>query len=1347
MAKKKTRREQMRARGARFFTGREEQIEAFELALDAVQHNFEPPYEDAKTAIAISGEGGMGKTTLLWEFERVCRRRDIQSIYLDLRRPEAPYGVVDFIRILRPWFPPTKGRRLIGQEPFAEFDRAYARYMGLEEKLKALESKKADPSAMLDRLADLGSRAAVGLGKDLPLGQTAVALLGEERLEEGLEAIIRGGVGLSRDLLLRIFGKAQDVDFYRDHEEILIHEFAEGVANYVKSASLVILIDSYEEVMDLDIVLRERLLERLPQSVILVFAGRNSIYDNCSLSWRDETHFFELGEFEAEETAICLKKRGIKLAELIETIHTFTNGVPLAVALAANAVERVGDEQAAVSVFSGEDVEPRHSLERRRIIEEVAQRFLSLVKPEERNIIHTCAVLGRFDLDSLQGVLGIELSLEEMERTERYSFIRRPDVDYLFHDTVRTFVLQKLQNSTPEIHKRLYESAATFFEGARADLDVSDEPYENEQWRKFTLEIVYHRLQARGVAGVDHFFRVLADALWEPDYAFGLELLDLLTQPLPIHLESAELLQAGCKALTERDYQKAKDNFETLLLIDEDNIHFRQLVHDTLGDVYKPGRLNQLQPAVKHYEQAIARFEALGEEHKVARTLANIADCYQEWDKYEEAVVYYRQALSCFEALEDAANVADSLWDLGITYRNWGKFPESIEHLTRSRQAYEGLEQARDVASLWRSLGHTYRAWGKYEEAVAHYQEALSRYQALEDEANVADVLLGLGITYRDWGRFPESVEHLTSSRQAYEKLEQARNVASLWTNLGITYLVWGKHEEAVAHCQEALSRYEALEDEANVADVLGVLGITYRSWGKFPESVDRLIRSRQAYEKLEQARNVASVWKYLGGTYRTWGKYEVAAKHYQEASSRYEALEDAANVADSLWELGITYRNWGKFPESVEHLTRSRQAYEELEQARSVTHLWNHLGVTYRNWGKYEEAVVHYQEALSRLEALEDAANVANVLWELGITYCNWGKFPESVEYLTSSRETYERLERARDVAHLWNRLGITYRTWGKYEEAVTHYQEALSGFEALEDEANIADVLLGLGITYRDWGRFPESVEHLTRSRQTYEGLEQARDVASLWNSLGRTYRTWGKYEEAVTHYQEALSGFEALEDEANIADVLLGLGITYRSWGKFPESLERLSNSYHIYYELQTKHEVVHLLRHQALTLARMEKYAEAVTHATEGLELAETSDLSEQSAWCHEALVEVYGACHRAEQARDHFKQAVAVYEALGGEVDIADAKAELGKVERAEGNNKAAEKLLKEALDTYQAFNRPVEIAKTLRELGKLYQAAGQENQAREMFQGSIDLFTRMLMDTEVTATQELLTKC
>jgi hypothetical protein len=179
------------------------------------------------------------------------------------------------------------------------------------------------------------------------------------------------------------------VDFYFSHEEILIKKFTEALKNHVKRDAFVLLLDTYEECMDLDIALREKLLEDFPRSVIFVFAGRNSIYDNCNLSWRENTHFFELHEFDQKETASFLQKKSIKNDVLTQAVFDFTRGVPLAVGLAVNAIEQVNDEQVAIALFRNIPMTSGATIERRRIIEEMAERFLSLVPPEELHLIHT----------------------------------------------------------------------------------------------------------------------------------------------------------------------------------------------------------------------------------------------------------------------------------------------------------------------------------------------------------------------------------------------------------------------------------------------------------------------------------------------------------------------------------------------------------------------------------------------------------------------------------------------------------------------------------------------------------------------------------------------------------------------------------------------------------------------------------------------------------------------------------------------------------------------------------------------------------------------------------------------
>jgi hypothetical protein len=79
---RRTRGDRMRERGAAQFAGRSNETRVFEKALDVIVRREESKIREAKTTFNIYGEGGMGKTWLLWEYERICRAKGVQPIYI-----------------------------------------------------------------------------------------------------------------------------------------------------------------------------------------------------------------------------------------------------------------------------------------------------------------------------------------------------------------------------------------------------------------------------------------------------------------------------------------------------------------------------------------------------------------------------------------------------------------------------------------------------------------------------------------------------------------------------------------------------------------------------------------------------------------------------------------------------------------------------------------------------------------------------------------------------------------------------------------------------------------------------------------------------------------------------------------------------------------------------------------------------------------------------------------------------------------------------------------------------------------------------------------------------------------
>ena len=199
--------------------------------------------------------------------------------------------------------------------------------------------------------------------------------------------------------------------------------------------------------------------------------------------------------------------------------------------------------------------------------------------------------------------------------------------------------------------------------------------------------------------------------------------------------------------------------------------------------------------------------------------------------------------------------------------------------------------------------------------------------------------------------------------------------------------------------------------------------------------------------------------------------------------------------------------------------------------------------------------------------------------------------------------------------------------------------------------------------------------------------------------------------------------------------MANMQLGLGITYRKYGRHVESLAALNESQEIFEQRQQLIGLIGTLRAEARTFMDMNDHEQAIAVAARALSLSEKDELVQQSAYCHEVLIEAYGG-DQIDLARSQFEQATKLYQSLGQELDRADAALEIAKIERDSGDEVVSKNLLEQALAVYERFNRPVKIAKTLRELGIYYQKIGDQAQAREKLQQALSLFQSMEMEVE-----------
>ncbi len=376
-----------------FFTGREEEKRLFRDALQTLKRTDEAI---GTRVFNIYGQGGMGKTTLLFEYRHICEEEQISYIYIDAKREsgESIVDLFDLMRSIRSHVSQLGLRKFPHIHPFSEFDKAYKRYRGLQEKVRQKEEKETSPQSSRG-LAKIVAGVVQESSKLLPGGQIISGIAGNERMQEGIGELAGSTASTLKEWYLNAFGNADDAEFFQRPEPRLTEKLSDALEKIFGNEVFVLLLDTYEELNNFDPMIREQFLANLNIRLVAVLSGRYSLDDRCEVAWRDSIHFIEMKPFNQSEVVDFLKRQSWDNRELSIRIYEFTQGLPLAVGLAFETLKLIGDVSLAIKAFEVDSADLPVSLQEKRmkIIDKAVDIFLSQVPENQRRYVWSAAVL------------------------------------------------------------------------------------------------------------------------------------------------------------------------------------------------------------------------------------------------------------------------------------------------------------------------------------------------------------------------------------------------------------------------------------------------------------------------------------------------------------------------------------------------------------------------------------------------------------------------------------------------------------------------------------------------------------------------------------------------------------------------------------------------------------------------------------------------------------------------------------------------------------------------------------------------------------------------------------------
>ncbi|MFI0215751.1 tetratricopeptide repeat protein [Streptomyces lydicus] len=737
-----SRQELIRQRRRAGFVGRRTEIENFRA-------NFTRSVEDPgqQFLFHVHGQAGVGKTSLIRQFEETAREQGAPTAYVD----ESAHTVPEAMAAI--------SRQLAAQgHPLKVFDKLLATYRERRHEAEAVAVAEQGPPGAADAGDAQGSGPSPGSIIAAQAGLAALGLVpGVGAVTGALDArqMARGADRL-RGLLSARLRNHDDVELVMEPVAALTPVFVREMGAVADDVPwLALFFDTYERTGPLlDTWLRDVLVSDrygpLAPNVVVTLAGQTALDHRCWADHLDCVAALPLDAFTEGEARQYLATRDIVDERIVEVILRLSGGLPVLVStLAENrprAAEAVDDpSDTAVERFLKWETDP---------VRREAALAAALPRSLDEDVFRTAvdpAAAGQFGwLCGLPFVTG---------RSGRRQY----------HEVVRTAMLRLQRRRSPQTwtarHRRLAEAARDRRRECADDNDPA-QSWGDERWVEQRLRETYHALCADPHPALDEALADMRDAA-EYERPVVRRVAEGIRQAgedadAPEVREWGERLVAACA----EEGNGLAAVLTALLARAGLEVAEQARIHRIRGREY---RLAEAWP------QAFADFDRCLElTPRDAAALLERGLTHRYMRRFDRATEDY------LRALEVAPDSVDAAAQLGEAYRLMGRFEEAVT-------AFDGVlaRQPRHAFTLG-SRAVCLRRLGRHDEALV----GLAR--AIEINADYAWAMAERGATYRDRRQYALALAEFDRALEV--------NPAYVWAHArrGMTLRDMGRHQEAL---------------------------------------------------------------------------------------------------------------------------------------------------------------------------------------------------------------------------------------------------------------------------------------------------------------------------------------------------------------------------------------------------------------------------------------------------------------------------------------------------------------------------------------------------------------------
>ncbi len=448
--------------------------------------------------------------------------------------------------------------------------------------------------------------------------------------------------------------------------------------------------------------------------------------------------------------------------------------------------------------------------------------------------------------------------------------------------------------------------------------------------------------------------------------------------------------------------------------------------------------------------------------------------------------------------------------------------------------------------------------------------------------------------------------------------------------------------------------------------------------------------------------------------------QYHLAAAHRaqaiyanQDAIHRCQkALQVAQHLPDSLSGqlsahegLGDTYQLVGRYDEALASYGQARAALDGLPPSPDVQRrradLCRKTGHVYEEYrGEYDNALEWVERGLE-LVGKQDCIETARLYLGGAAVFQRKGLYQDAIRWCQLSLEVAGRLttqEAQKAAAHAYYSLGTSFRHLGETGKADLYYRRSLETFQALEDSPGMARAYNNLANFYfyqDDWAR---ATEYYQQALVTLERMGDLHGQAVIANNLGGVLLNRGQLDLARTWYQRSLEISQELGLSFGVALVHNNLGHAFIRAQDWDQAHRHLQQSLDMFQRIGAEEFLPELYRHLAEAHAGQGNLHEALVWAAQSLERALAAETKLEEGCTRRVLGSIQYARGQIEDAEAQLQQSVRILQDLSSSYEVARAVIQLSSLYADQGDEVQAARLRQQAIAIFERLGAELDLA-------------------------------------------------